>query len=98
LSLRLRATSAAEADIAEAVDWYESQALGLAASLIFDLDAAYARILSNPLQFAVVHNDTRRVLLKRFPYAVIYKLVGDDVLVTACFHTSRDPASWKARI
>jgi hypothetical protein len=40
---------------------------------------------------AKAHEDTRRALLARFPYALFYRAEPDRVLVIACFHAKRDP-------
>jgi hypothetical protein len=46
----------------------------------------------------VIHKNVRRALLRRFPYALMFVIVGDDTLtVIACFHGSRDPARWQKR-
>ncbi len=41
--------------------------------------------------------DVRRALLKRFPYAVFFRIAEDGLQVLGCFHTSRDPRRWEAR-
>jgi hypothetical protein len=37
------------------------------------------------------------VLVQRFPYALLYSISDDRVVVTVCFHTHRDPRRWHAR-
>jgi plasmid stabilization system protein ParE len=54
-------------------------------------------LLDNPLQHRVVHRDTRRANLRRFPYGVFYRTIDADVVVLACFHASRDPRRWRRR-
>jgi hypothetical protein len=46
----------------------------------------------------MVEGEARRVLLRRFPYAVIYEVHGPDVVILACMHFSRDPESWERRL
>ena len=46
---------------------------------------------------AVVHEDYRRGLVRRFPYAVFYKYAEGVVTVYGVFHTSRDPNKWRQR-
>jgi plasmid stabilization system protein ParE len=41
--------------------------------------------------------NTRRALLKRFPYAVYFAVDNEIIVVLAVFHTSRDPESWRRR-
>ena len=47
---------------------------------------------------SVVHEDYRRCLLQRFPYAVFYEYSGSTVIVYSVFHTSRNPDKWRARL
>ncbi len=47
--------------------------------------------------YAVVYRDVRRAVVRRFPYAVYYRIVSSRVIVTAIFHSRRDPKSWQAR-
>ena len=39
----------------------------------------------------------RRVLLKRFPYVVVYEILPDEIHVLAVAHTHRRPNDWLAR-
>jgi hypothetical protein len=55
------------------------------------------RLAVNPFQFPIVAVDIRRTLLRGFPYSLFFRLVGDDVFVIACFHSSRDPQVWRGR-
>lgn len=41
--------------------------------------------------------DTRQALVRRFPYRVLYRLLGEEIVVVACFHARRDPSNWKLR-
>ncbi|MDQ3397417.1 MAG: type II toxin-antitoxin system RelE/ParE family toxin, partial [Deinococcota bacterium] len=43
---------------------------------------------------AVTPKGVRRRLLHRFPYAVLYVLTGDLLLILAVAHTSRAPNYW----
>ncbi len=42
--------------------------------------------------------NTRRILLKRFPYAVIYLPLHNKIVVIAVMHQRRRPDYWKTRI
>jgi hypothetical protein len=46
----------------------------------------------------VVHENYRRGLVRRFPYAVFYEYVEDMVTVYGIFHTSRNPDKWRQRL
>ena len=92
------ATRSAEADLAEAVEWYEAQSPGLGARFLDDVRTAVDRVALNPFQYQSVHRGARRAFLHRFPYALIYRLVQDEVRLLAVFHTSRNPRRWRGRL
>ena len=88
---------AASADLEEAYAWYEGQRRGLGDEFRDEVDAAFAMILENPHACAVLHRDTRRAVLRRFPYCVFYRIVEDDIIVVACLHGKRNPRLWRKR-
>jgi plasmid stabilization system protein ParE len=92
-------TRAARAELIDAQDWYENESPGLGRRFRAAVDAVVERMRTNPRQFPVVHEDIRRALLLRFPYALMFVIEPDDaVTVIACFHGSRDPERWQRRM
>jgi plasmid stabilization system protein ParE len=89
--------SAAAQDIARAYAWYERQRVGLGEDFLGQVAAAAEAALANREAYPVLHRETRRVLVNRFPYGLLYRIVGDVAVFVGCFHTSRRPASWKRR-
>ena len=61
------------------------------------LDDAIDRIVANPLMWSPYTGRTRRYVLGRFPYAVVYRVRGDMVRVLAVTHQSRRPGYWLGR-
>jgi toxin ParE1/3/4 len=59
--------------------------------------AAGARALEGPAVYQRVHGEMRRVLLQRFPYALIFRATDDEVVVLGCVHSRRDPDLWRSR-
>ena len=45
----------------------------------------------------ILYRTARRVLVPRFPYALLYYLDAGDAVVFGCFHTARDPKNWQER-
>lgn len=44
-------------------------------------------------------HETKRIILRRFPYSIVYKIYGDEVIVAhAVMHMSRKPDYWKERL
>ena len=88
----------AEAEIAEARDWYDEREPGLGADFIAIASSALAAIEENPFQYQIVWKHYRRVVLHRFPYNVIYSASDEVIRVVACIHGRRNPEIWQERI
>lgn len=87
--------AAAQAEIAEAFDWYEQQSYGLGGDFLRVIAAAEEQLTRNPEAFPPARNRFRRILLRRFPYALHFELLsGQRVSVLACLHHRRSPARW----
>ncbi|MFY7884040.1 MAG: type II toxin-antitoxin system RelE/ParE family toxin [Dolichospermum sp.] len=84
-------------DLRDAYDWYESQQAGLGDEFIDCVDDLLNQIGMMPESYAIVYLDIRRAVIKRFPYAVYYRVISSRVVVTAIFHGRRDPKSWRSR-
>jgi plasmid stabilization system protein ParE len=94
---KLLVRPAAAADIEEAYRWYERQRVGLGEEFLTTVDATLRDLAAHPATYAVIHRETRRALLHRFPYAIFYRLYDETVIVIACMHGRRDPKRWKGR-
>lgn len=88
----------AEQDITEAYAWYEGRRPGLGEEFLSCVDASIEAIRRTPEMHAVAHENYRRGLVRRFPYAVFYEHAQGTVTVYGVFHTSRDPAKWRQRL
>jgi plasmid stabilization system protein ParE len=88
----------ARAEMLEASHWYATHAEVLARRFVGEVDAVVTRIADNPLQFPLVLKDVRRAKLRRFPYALFFRVVDETVFVIACFHARRDPQRWHGRV
>lgn len=88
----------AEADADEAAAWYEAEQPGLGIEFILELDAALERAAENPLACAPVFLEVRRVLTRRFPFAVYFVYDRDVVEVFAILHQQRASSLWQSRV
>ncbi|MEE9392305.1 MAG: type II toxin-antitoxin system RelE/ParE family toxin [Planctomycetota bacterium] len=95
--MKLLVRPAAAADIEEAHSWYEAQRTGLGREFLIAVSALLQAIAESPRRYPVVYRDARRANLRRFPYSVFYRIVGDIVVFVACFHGRRDPRRWQQR-
>jgi plasmid stabilization system protein ParE len=90
-------SSATEDDILAAALWYEARSAGLAMDFIHAADAALVAAARSPHHYPVVHKELRRVLMRRFPYAIYFVTSDRTIQVIACMHVRRNPPRWKAR-
>ncbi|MBF0120248.1 MAG: type II toxin-antitoxin system RelE/ParE family toxin [Desulfobacterales bacterium] len=89
---------AAKEEIYEAIIWYEDKVEGLGLELMFELKQAEHRIIQEPEMWHKYESETRRYLLKRFPYAIIYMIAGKKIQIIAFAHYKRKPGYWEDRV
>jgi plasmid stabilization system protein ParE len=92
---RLNVSAEAELEIFEAALRYERERGGLGLRFEAQVDAVFARLLDNPLQFPEIEEGARRALVRDFPYGVFFTVEGDIITVLAVLHLHRHPETWK---
>jgi plasmid stabilization system protein ParE len=80
------------------VAWYLERSLGAAERFFAEVERAFEAILEAPERWPLHLHGTRRYLLYKFPYCVIYQASGSVVRIYAVAHTKRRPGYWKARL
>ncbi|MCI0571818.1 MAG: type II toxin-antitoxin system RelE/ParE family toxin [Myxococcaceae bacterium] len=80
-----------------ATRFYDGEAPGLGEEFLAEVQRTFARLASTPELGAPTARGARRVLLHRFPYAVIYQIEPERVLVLAVGHQRRHPDFWVRR-
>lgn len=84
-------------ELNEAYDWYEARQPGLGDDFLECIDELLNQICRMPELYSVVHRDIRRAVLRRFPYAIYYRIVSSRIIVIAVFHGRRHPKDWRKR-
>jgi len=87
----------AEAELDEALSWYQQKSLGLLQDFFDEYLNLENRLEKNPREFPLVLEDIRRANFYRFPYSLFFILEGKTIFVLAIFHQSRDPKIWQER-
>jgi plasmid stabilization system protein ParE len=87
----------AESELLDARRWYEERRPGLGRAFATAVADAVADVLENPLAHPRVHGETRRALVRRFPYAVYFRVLPDELVVLAVMHGRRLPRRWQSR-
>ena len=84
-----------ENDTLLAYNWYESKSSGLGDEFLRVFYSRLSEIEHQPLLYQKVEGESRRCLLRRFPYSVYYLVKEDQVIVLGLFHSARDPRKVK---
>jgi len=81
-----------------AFEWYLERSPDTALRFDAEVERALARIIQAPRRWAVGPYSTRRFLLRRFPFILIYwELTPGEIQIVAVVHTARKPGYWKGR-
>lgn len=88
----------AEAELHEAAQFYESRQSGLGDSFIDEIEKAVQDIEQRPYRWPVSRGIVRRCLVPKFPYAVLYLIHHEEIIVVAIMHLSRAPGYWFNRL
>lgn len=88
----------AEAELREALDYYEGQRTGLGGEFRREFEAALQRVRENPQAYAVEDDSgVRYCPLRRFPFTLVYVELDDRIWVAAVAHQRRRPRYWARR-
>jgi plasmid stabilization system protein ParE len=93
----VRLREEADRDLAAAASWYEQQREGLGHDFLDEALSAFRLIADQPLTYPVVHRDTRRALMTRFPFGIYFRVEQSQIVVLAVVHGSRHPRRWQGR-
>jgi plasmid stabilization system protein ParE len=77
---------------------YDREVPGLGEEFIAEVEHAVMRIAAFPEHGSPYLAGTRRVVLGRFPYSVVYESHPDGLLIVAVAHQSRRPGYWRHRL
>lgn len=81
-------------ELAEARAWHELQGRGLGGEFMRSVEVAVAQIARFPDAGAMVSDEIRRAVLRKFPYSLLYSMEGGLVIILGCIHQHRDPIRW----
>ncbi|RFO97755.1 plasmid stabilization protein [Rhodoferax lacus] len=96
--MSVRLLEPAQAELDEAIDWYEVQAPGLGDAFLIETLKTIQLIEQFPTAWHPLTAQIRRCRLRRFPYSVIYTRDGSELLVLAIAHQRRKPNYWQGRL
>ena len=87
----------AREELNEAASFYEARVPGLGAAFLDDVERSIVLLCENPQLGEVAGRAFRKVLLRRFPYSIVYALRDKEVIIVAVAHQRRRPGYWRKR-
>jgi plasmid stabilization system protein ParE len=87
----------AESDTLDARAWYEERRRGLGEEFGIAVNQTVANILEHPFAYPRVRGETRRAIMRRFPYAIYFRALPEEIVVLAVTHGRRDARRWQVR-
>lgn len=94
--VRIHEAARREANLATV--WYAQRSILVARKFADDLLASFSSAAASPLRYPTYSHGARRVVLKRFPYFIVFFDWQDEVYIVAIAHAKRQPGYWKGRV
>ena len=88
----------AEAEVDEAVAYYNKQRDWLGREFARAIDVGLVRISEFPNAWSPFGDQLRRYRLERFPYGILYAVLDPEIVVVAVMHLHRKPDDWRDRL
>jgi len=85
-------------EAAAARDWYAARSPAAAEAFASEIAQGFTVIGEQPQMYPTYLRDTRRYLLKKFPYLIVFRQHNDRIQVLAIAHGSRGPRFWRERL
>ena len=88
----------AQSELNDALQHYETQVPGLGAEFLAEVRGSVSLISEFPEAGSLIWSTRRRVLVKHFPYALVYRILQDGTIrILAVMHLRRRPTYWRSR-
>jgi toxin ParE1/3/4 len=94
----LRFLPAAEAELLKEIAYYSTVRTGAGIRFQAAVEAAVFRATRHPFGGAPSFNETRSVLVKGFPFSVVYRPVARELLIVAIAPHRKRPQYWATRV
>jgi hypothetical protein len=96
--MEVRFLELAQLELDEVYEYYEYQQLNLGLRFISEVEKSVELIQYYPNGWHPLSKNTRRCLVKNFPYGVIYQIKENYILIIAIANLHRKPNYWVDRI
>jgi plasmid stabilization system protein ParE len=88
----------ARLELQEAIRYYELVSPGLGHTFKHEVQRTLQRVKEFPSAWTPLSESIRRCQTRRFPYAILYQIDGNEIIVVAVMHLHRDPKEWRDRL
>ncbi len=95
--MRVILGSEARAEFLEAVAWYGRRSRRSVRGFLADFKNTRKSLGADPERWPEVQPECRRILFRKYPYALVYSIEPDHVFVIAVMHQKREPGYWRDR-
>jgi toxin ParE1/3/4 len=92
-----RFVAEARAELIDQADYYDEKRPGLGDRFINEVERAVDFASRFPMVGSPWLHGTRRVFTQRFPFAVVYRLDPEGIVIFAVAHSRRRPDYWRNR-
>jgi plasmid stabilization system protein ParE len=97
-SKAFRFHSEARKDLRQALEWYREQSPRAALEFRIAVSSVILHIVQAPHRWPTYLYQTRRAVMRRFPFSVVYMDDSDVVSIVAVAHNKRRPGYWRDRL
>ena len=100
MSFRVIFRAEAEAELNDAIVWYNLQTDGAGRRFSAEIREIISEAAKNPIRFGFAGPTTQKIKVLNWPYAIYFTLVKESSLfiVVSIFHGSRNPADLRRRL
>jgi plasmid stabilization system protein ParE len=93
----VRFEGGAREELAAAATYYNEQQPGLGFRFVSAVEGTISRVQRAPYLHRALEDDLRKIRVRKFPYAVIYRTREQQIEVIAVMHLRRRPGYWRER-
>ncbi|MGH7303117.1 MAG: type II toxin-antitoxin system RelE/ParE family toxin [Candidatus Rokuibacteriota bacterium] len=87
----------AEHELNEATQYYDLEDPGLGAAFLEEVDRCLESLQAHPEAGVILRGEVRRRFLRRFPYALLYRIKPSGIRILAVMNLKRRPTYWVGR-
>ena len=95
--MKIRELASALSDLDEALGYYGNISPFFAQALMDEIKVAKRLIAEHPRAWKPLHGGMRGFPLHRYPYTIVYRAAGSEILIVAYAHFKRRPNYWHNR-